>query len=52
MTYAEAMNLIDGIDIPEDEDDYDEAWRTLCDSGWIYQLPGRYGRAAEALGYI
>ena len=52
MTYSEAFNLIEGIDLPTDERDVDDAWRLLCDTGWVYELPERYIQTAEMLGHI
>lgn len=52
MTYSQAMNIIDGIDTPEDDDQVEEAWECLISSEVIYDLPERYMDVAQSFGYL
>lgn len=41
--------IAEGVDEPESEEQYVEAWQTLIDTGLAWQLQGFFGRTAEMM---
>ena len=41
-----ATMIAEGVDEPESEEQYIEAWQTLIDTGLCWQLQGFFGRTA------
>lgn len=44
-----AVMIAEGVDDPESEEQFIEAWQTLIDTGTCWQLQGFFGRTAQAL---
>lgn len=44
-----ATMIAEGVDEPESEEQFIEAWQTLIDTGTCWQLQGFFGRTAQAL---
>jgi len=44
-----ATMIAEGVDDPESEEQFIEAWQTLIDTGTCWQLQGFFGRTAQAL---
>lgn len=44
-----AVMIAEGVDAPESEEQFIEAWQTLIDTGTCWQLQGFFGRTAQAL---
>ena len=44
-----ATMIAEGVQEPESDEQYVEAWQHLHDTGLAYQLQGRFGRTAQLL---
>ena len=44
-----ATMIAEGVEEPENEEQYYEAWQTLIDTGVVWELQGFFGRNAVAL---
>jgi len=44
-----ATMIAEGVDSPESEEQYLEAWQLLVDTGTCWQLQGWFGRTATSL---
>lgn len=44
-----ATMIAEGVDQPESEEQYLEAWQMLHDTGVAYTLQGWFGRQAQAM---
>jgi hypothetical protein len=49
MDTIKAIDIAEGIEEPEDENEFIKAWQFLIDSGMAWSLQGRFGRIAEQL---
>lgn len=49
MRMYNAVAIAEGWEEAEDFDGYVEAWQYLIDTGAAWQLPGFFGRTAEAM---
>ena len=45
----EAIEIIEGMQEPESEEQYIQAWQHLVNTGTVWHLQGSYGRAAMQL---
>lgn len=45
----EAIEIIEGMQEPESEEQYIQAWQHLVNTGAVWHLQGSYGRAAMQL---
>ena len=46
MEIFEAVMIAEGVDQPEDDAQFIEAWQLLIDTGTCWQLQGSFGRGA------
>ena len=49
MDTIKAIDIAEGIEEPEDENEFIKAWQFLIDSGMAWSLQGRFGRIAKQL---
>ena len=49
MSIYDATMIAEGVDEPESQEKYIEAWQMLVDTGVCWELQGWFGRTAQAL---
>ena len=49
MTNLEAVMIAEGVEEPDTEEQFLEAWQQLVDTGLAWKLQGWFGRRAEEL---
>lgn len=49
MNVFEATMIAEGVDEPESDEQYYEAWQYLVDTGICWQLQGWFGRTAKTM---
>lgn len=45
----QAVLICEGVQMPQDEQEYIEAWQCLVDTGIVWQMQGWYQREATAM---